>query len=199
MAPLLTRDPYYVLQVTPAASREEIQQAFVKLTPLHHPDLHPMKPESEERMKEILRAYEFLSDGDKRISYDDQAFLQLRELSSGTDGATGAPAPRKLSILKRLGLWFRSQSPSGRREKELFRNGYSFASSRNPHTWSRAVAEFNEVLQINPICVEAIYNQGIIFYWWGAFLDAWMKFVKVATLEPAYTDARIMVEVLRPY
>lgn len=64
------RDYYEVLEVQKGASEDEIKKAFKKLARKYHPDLHPDDKECEEKFKEINKAYEILSDPEKRKRYD---------------------------------------------------------------------------------------------------------------------------------
>jgi curved DNA-binding protein len=64
---------YEILGVEPTASQEEIKKAFRALALKHHPDHHPGDSEAEERFKAINRAYQTLSDKDKRADYDQQS------------------------------------------------------------------------------------------------------------------------------
>eukprot|EP00931_Biecheleriopsis_adriatica_P092077 TRINITY_DN658_c0_g3_i1.p1 TRINITY_DN658_c0_g3~~TRINITY_DN658_c0_g3_i1.p1 ORF type:complete len:530 (+),score=162.50 TRINITY_DN658_c0_g3_i1:65-1591(+) len=57
---------YKVLEVEKNASDAEIKKAYRKLAVKHHPD----KGGDPEKFKEITRAYEVLSDSDKRSKYD---------------------------------------------------------------------------------------------------------------------------------
>lgn len=59
---------YDVLGVSSTATPEEIKRAYRKLARQTHPDV--AGPESEDRFKEISRAYEVLSDPEKRQLYD---------------------------------------------------------------------------------------------------------------------------------
>ncbi|HUQ64443.1 MAG TPA: molecular chaperone DnaJ [Acidimicrobiales bacterium] len=86
------KDYYKVLGVSETATENEIRRAYRKLAKQHHPDANPG---SEERFKEISAAYDVLSDGEKRKSYD-----ELRRLGpaaaagfggSGAPGSAGAP------------------------------------------------------------------------------------------------------------
>ena len=62
-------DPYEILGVSRDASSEEIKQVYRRLARQHHPDTSD-DPGAEERFKDITRAYEVLSDPQKRQHYD---------------------------------------------------------------------------------------------------------------------------------
>ena len=66
----MARDYYAVLGVDQNAEREEIKKAYRRLARQYHPDANPNDPQAEERFKEITRAYEVLSDPEKRQRYD---------------------------------------------------------------------------------------------------------------------------------
>lgn len=61
---------YDILGVSKNASQDEIKKAFRKLSKKYHPDLAENKEEAEEKFKEISKAYDTLSDEDKRKKYD---------------------------------------------------------------------------------------------------------------------------------
>ena len=72
------RDLYEILGVQRDASADEIKRAYRTLAREHHPDVSAA-PEAEDRFKEIVGAYEILSDPQKRQRYD-------------TFGLSGGPA-----------------------------------------------------------------------------------------------------------
>ncbi len=64
------RDYYEVLGVPRDASEDDIRKAFRKLARKYHPDVAEDKEEGEEKFKEINKAWEVLSDPEKRKKYD---------------------------------------------------------------------------------------------------------------------------------
>ena len=75
----IDKDLYKLLGLSKEASQDEIQQAHRKLVRKYHPDTNPEDPQSGERFKEIQRAYEVLSNPEKRREYDDQFRTSSRE------------------------------------------------------------------------------------------------------------------------
>jgi molecular chaperone DnaJ len=67
----MTPDPdlYDLLGVSRDADAESIKKAYRRLARQLHPDVNP-DPETQEKFKEISRAYEILSDPQKRAVYD---------------------------------------------------------------------------------------------------------------------------------
>jgi len=61
---------YQVLGVRSGVPDEDIKVAFRRLAKRLHPDLHPGDADAERRLKDVLRAYETLSDRPSRMAYD---------------------------------------------------------------------------------------------------------------------------------
>jgi molecular chaperone DnaJ len=74
----MPRDPYDVLGVQRDASEQQIKKAFRQLARELHPDVNAHDPQAEEKFKEAAEAYEILSDGERRATYDRYGHEGLR-------------------------------------------------------------------------------------------------------------------------
>ncbi len=63
-------DPYSILGVARGASEKDIKSAYRKLAKELHPDRNQDNPKAAERFSEVTRAYDLLSDKDKRARFD---------------------------------------------------------------------------------------------------------------------------------
>ena len=63
-------DPYATLGVARGASEKDIKSAYRKLAKELPPDRNTGNPKAAERFSEVTRAYDLLSDKDKRAQYD---------------------------------------------------------------------------------------------------------------------------------
>lgn len=64
------QDFYALLGIAKTATAEEIKSSFRKNALKYHPDRNPGDKAAEEKFKEMSRAYEVLSDDQKRAAYD---------------------------------------------------------------------------------------------------------------------------------
>ena len=65
----MSQDLYDLLGVSRDADAETIKKAYRRMARRLHPDVNP-DPETQEQFKEVSRAYEVLSDPEKRRMYD---------------------------------------------------------------------------------------------------------------------------------
>jgi molecular chaperone DnaJ len=65
----VSQDPYETLGVPRDADADTIKKAYRRLARQLHPDVNP-DPATQERFKDVTRAYEILSDPEKRRMYD---------------------------------------------------------------------------------------------------------------------------------
>jgi molecular chaperone DnaJ len=64
------RDYYEILGVSKDTDAKEIKKAYRRVAMKHHPDRNPDAPDADEKFKEASKAYEVLSDAEKRAAYD---------------------------------------------------------------------------------------------------------------------------------
>lgn len=82
------KDYYSILGVSKNATETEIKKAYRKLALEYHPDRNKTK-EAEGRFKEITKAYEVLSDSQKRKTYDQFGEAAFEQGGPGAGGPFG--------------------------------------------------------------------------------------------------------------
>lgn len=96
---------YSLLQLTPAASRDDLRQAFRSLSKRYHPDTTSLPaPEAEQAFRRLQHAYAVLSDPQARQRYD----AQLRQTQTPSAALPVRPAPAR--PLERPQDWRRTLS-----------------------------------------------------------------------------------------
>jgi molecular chaperone DnaJ len=102
------RDYYEVLGVQRDASPADLKRAFRALALRYHPDRNPDDLDAERRFKEVVEAYETLSDPDNRKRYDRLGPLYRR------DGRPPTPEEVSAMLGRALGGLFRKKGGRGR-------------------------------------------------------------------------------------
>ena len=94
------RDYYEILGVERNATEEDLKRSYRKLAMQYHPDRN-REPDAEERFKEISEAYEVLTDGRKRATYDRYGHAGLGGAAGGAAGFHHIDLNEALSMFMR--------------------------------------------------------------------------------------------------
>jgi DnaJ-class molecular chaperone len=134
---------YELLEIYPAATEDEIENAFRSMLYKYHPDHNPDRPDwAHEKTSEVVDAYKILSDPTRRIIYNFLIFATLRE----------APAEEKFSIF---------QMGDKKKYEEacaIFKEGVDLYETSKP----QALLKFQQAYGVYRIA-EAVYNMGVIY------------------------------------
>lgn len=117
-------NPYAVLGVPRDADADAVKKAFRALAKAHHPDRNPGDPDAERRFKEINRAFEVLSDPERRAAFDafgpaslepgfDAGFARAQQAARARGGPTGGFGGGDFDVEDLLGQLF-GADPRGR-------------------------------------------------------------------------------------
>ena len=83
------QDFYATLGVSRTASDDEIKKAYRKLAMKYHPDRNQGDKEAEEKFKEVQKAYDTLSDAQKRAMYDQYGHAAFEQGAGAGAGGFG--------------------------------------------------------------------------------------------------------------
>lgn len=204
------RDYYMVLGVPPTAQPDEIKKAYRMLSKKYHPDLNPdMKTVSDEKMKELVEAYNVLNDTAKRKAYDQQPQFKVKRFAKSSarakvDKSAFTKKPqytKEPSLLERLLSPFlkKGSTESGtnldpKQADVHFTLGLSMAESES--FYDQAKGEFKLTLKFDPTHKEAAYNHALMCYKLGEFEEARVNFQKCIQIDAEDQMARKMLSLL---
>lgn len=204
------RDYYFVLGVAPIAPPEEIKKAYRTLSKKYHPDLNPtMKAASDEKMKELVEAYNIISDTTKRSSYDKQPFFQIKRFAktsarNNIDNAAFSKKPKikEQSFLEKIMSLFKKNSDNAGTETAQdpkqadvhFTLGLSMAESES--FFEQARGEFKLALKFDTRHKEACYNHALMCYKLGDFDEAREGLQAYLKMAPNDANAKAFLSLL---
>ncbi|MEW6516058.1 MAG: DnaJ domain-containing protein [candidate division FCPU426 bacterium] len=156
---------YEILEVYPAANREEIESAYRMLLYKYHPDHNPDRADWAHQMTaKVVEAYQTLSDPEKRKVYNFQIYCPLKK-----------KAPEK-----RFFFFQSKQKKQWTAAIAQFGAGVALYSRQKP----KALAKFREAVLQWPKFPEALYNMALCLVEMGKLEDARTYFKKVKLLLP---------------
>ncbi|HYM65461.1 MAG TPA: DnaJ C-terminal domain-containing protein [Candidatus Sulfotelmatobacter sp.] len=83
---MASKDFYSILGVSKSATDSDIKKAYRKLALQYHPDRNKGNKTAEEKFKEVTKAYEVLSDAQKRQTYDQFGEAAFEQGGPGAGG-----------------------------------------------------------------------------------------------------------------
>ncbi len=205
------RDYYFVLGVAPIAPPEEIKKAYRTLSKKYHPDLNPtMKAASDEKMKELVEAYNVISDATKRKTYDSQPFFKIKRFAKTSarniDKSSFSKKPQTVqqqSFLEKIASLFKKKSDNNTADNAQdpkqadvhFTLGLSMAESET--FYEQALGEFKLAIKFDSRHKEACYNHALMCYKLGEFEEAREGLKKYMQLDPNDQNAKVFLSMLQ--
>ncbi|GIW96315.1 MAG: molecular chaperone DnaJ [Pirellulaceae bacterium] len=89
----MEEDYYQILGVSRTADKAEIEKAYRRLARKYHPDLNPDDKDAKRKFQQVQRAYEVLSNPEKRKLYDRYG-AAFETVGTGASGAAAGPTWR---------------------------------------------------------------------------------------------------------
>lgn len=171
---------YQILGVGVKASAEEIRAAYKKLALAHHPDRNQGSRQHEERFKQILEAYQTLSNPKSRGQYDVKLFYKVV-----TGNASASPDPLYRGVPKTRRDKEREEYMKRRPAREAYRE------YKGPPIRERVTA------QSFALTLLVLGTLVMILLWLGDFMNHWTAKKRLAEgsyalaleLDPEYGEA----------
>ena len=188
-----SRNYYEILGVSRQATREEIKKAYRRLVRKYHPDLNPGDKAAAEKIKKINRAYEILSDPERRNKYD-------REIQEPEEVKAKPEQP-----LDAAGLYKQGFKKTQRKDykgaianyTEALRLDPNFTEAYNMRGFARfqlrdyqgAFADYSKALQLDSKATEVYYYRGLARFKLASIEGAIEDYTKALQLNANYAPA----------
>ncbi|MFP4466804.1 MAG: DnaJ domain-containing protein [Candidatus Goldiibacteriota bacterium] len=155
---------YEILELYPAATQEEIDNAFKLMLYKYHPDHNPDRPDwAHEKTSQAVEAYNVLSHPLRRKIYNFMIFAVLKK----------APAARKFNIFQG------GEKKKYERARELFMEGVNNYDINK----SAALGKFQQSYGTFKMS-ETIYNLGVLYTATNKLDEALRAFMEAVKLDP---------------
>jgi len=198
----IKRDPYRVLDIAPISTDAEIKVAYRKKS----------KDISDQKMSELVEAYNIISDEEKRKEYDNSPHFQIRKSRKArarkTAKLSSAPIKGKPTFKNATSLLDRIKEIfTGGKKKEAtieynpkesdihFSLGVSLCD--NPKFLDQAPNAFKKSIDYDPDNVDAHFNLGQVHYRLGQWDEAVKSFQSVLALDKDDSTARMLLALLK--
>ena len=110
------QDYYATLGVSRTAGDDEIKKAYRKMAMKYHPDRNPGDAAAEEKFKEVQKAYEILSDAQKRAAYDQYGHAAFEQGGFGAGGFGGFGGAQGFDFSDTFSQMFGGAAGGGRQQ-----------------------------------------------------------------------------------
>ncbi len=184
------------------SSLNDISSGYRKLAKDYHPDNYKgPKEEANKLFKELVDAYQRLSNEDSRKVYDNQEIFQFRQVAKGREpskGSSGRRGPARKSFVEKIKDWFTGGGDDEvldpKQANTHFALGLSYIA--NPSMYPQAEQSFRAAIKYDKTYAEAHYNLALILYKLGRFDEAREEFKKILELNPRDGYADKMIQLL---
>jgi len=168
---------YEILEIYPAATQEDIDNAFRMMLYKYHPDHNPDRPDwAHERTAEAVEAYKILSDPIRRKIYNFLIFAKLRK-DAGEE---------KFSLF--------SMGKKKKYEESLiyFKEGVALFDTNK----ANSLLKFQQAYGTYKL-KDAVYNAGVIYTHTNKLSEALRSFKEALKIDPSNTHYEKTVEKLQ--
>lgn len=207
----LERDPYRIIGVPPISKESEIKRAYREKSKLYHPDLNPdVRLWADEKMKELVEAYNIISEPEKKKAYDMNIHLQYRKERKRKKKDKNAK--KEKSFVDKLKDFFKFEVSSPKKgakgkkkDKKVEFNpkeaeinyGLGVSMCDNIGFLEQTIPSFKKATEYDPEHLEAHYNLGICYYKQGMWSEAISCFQQVLRIDSTDEGARHLISILK--